>query len=90
MIEAFQESISESFPEPFEHIYSTYTRTEKMKDFIRETHGDSTDRILMVGHSMYFKLWSGTWVDPLTRGKQQPDKCEWLSNVEFLADDKNF
>ena len=63
LISNIQQGIRSVAPYSFEHGYSTGARVDEMKTQLQSMPG----RTLLVGHSYFFKFWTGEWHDEAAR-----------------------
>jgi hypothetical protein len=91
------DDISQTFPKSIEKMSYTNGRVQLMKqfmrDFIQNDHLEtvtSEGKIGIVGHSYFFKLWTGLWYDEQLMYRKQPKEYVWLENCELFPDVFNF
>ncbi|CAI2376181.1 unnamed protein product [Moneuplotes crassus] len=91
------DEINENYPAQIETRKSAITRVNKakkvVKDFLESTELDSDSKVVLVGHSNYFKMWTGKWDrDISSYGDQLPEPSDsvFLRNCQFLPDNSDF
>lgn len=60
-------------------------------DFIESLPADQKDKkILIVGHSVFFKFWTGDWSQMRPPYMGLPKVHRYLNNCEFYPDNRDF
>lgn len=94
--ELLLEAIDQNYPNKSESIINMVNRGHKAKKSIHKilntmmTEEDS--KLVVVGHSNYFKYWTSKWDKPIEEYEilPEPKDFKWLENWEFYADSINF
>lgn len=90
------EEIDENYPDKTESISNLLRRIGKVKKFVEKLRqlkvSEEDSKIVLVGHSNYFKYWTGKWDRPTNEDEEVPEPKEyvWLNNCEFYADNVSF
>ena len=91
--ELLLEEINENYPEKIENNKHILKRVAKaktyIKEFIESTDIEDDSKIVLVGHSNYFKNWTGKWDRELSYyGDEVPEPTEsvFLNNTQFYPD----
>lgn len=91
------ESINQNFPKRLESTKNILSRIEKAKkfieDFLQRNPLEDDSKIILVGHSCYFKYWTGKWEKEISSYNENipdPQECVWLNNCQFYSDITNF
>ena len=95
------DDIPQKFPKSIEFFHDTNGRVHGFKQFLLYQHKEliresdretaiNNPKIAIVGHSYFFKLWTGVWHDPLRFFRKQPNEYVWLENCEMFPDVFNF
>ncbi|CAI2373423.1 unnamed protein product [Moneuplotes crassus] len=64
-----------------------------IKEFITTTSPGDDSKIILVGHSYYFKMWTAQWENPLSsygNDLPPPSKSTFLQNCQFFSDNASF
>ena len=94
--ELLLEFINETYPVKSESRKNILNRIAEVQKFIRTLQTtkkiDEDSKIVCVGHSYYFKMWTGRWERPISEYDEVPEPKEsvWLNNCQFYPDSVNF
>ena len=91
--ELLREEINENYPQKIEGKKNILGRVAQakahIKHFIENVEMDNDSKIVLVGHSYYFKMWTGKWERELSSyGDEIPEPVDsvWLKNCQFHPD----
>lgn len=81
------ESINQNYPERLESTKNILLRIETAKkfveDFLKQNPLEDDSKIILVGHSCYFKYWTGKWekeISAYSDNIPDPKESVWLNN----------
>lgn len=92
---AFDEVIEHAqniHPAHIETVSNVINRIDKVKQMIKsdflEGIFDGDNKLVLVGHSAYFKLWTGKWNTDISNLDviPEPDDFKFLQNCEMIPD----
>eukprot|EP00343_Euplotes_focardii_P000652 CAMPEP_0205800452 /NCGR_PEP_ID=MMETSP0205-20121125/2104_1 /ASSEMBLY_ACC=CAM_ASM_000278 /TAXON_ID=36767 /ORGANISM="Euplotes focardii, Strain TN1" /LENGTH=156 /DNA_ID=CAMNT_0053063541 /DNA_START=233 /DNA_END=700 /DNA_ORIENTATION=+ len=82
--ELLLETINDNYPKKTEGKKSILARVSKAKEYIKEfvekTDLEKDSKIILVGHSYYFKMWTGKWERDLSYYEEdipEPSEALW-------------
>lgn len=90
------EYINVNYPVKSESKKNILNRISKVKEYVKnilETNKiDEDSKVVWVGHSYYFKMWTGKWERDIKEYDEIPEPKEftWLQNWQFTPDNVNF
>ena len=79
-------------PEILESVKNVLNRVKKVREMITQKYNqknsESNQKIVLVGHSIFFKLWTGKWNYDIsnTINIPEPNSFKFLQNCEIIAD----
>ena len=90
------EVIDQNYPNKSESFKNVVKRIGKVKTslgkILTTQMVEEDSKLVVVGHSYYFKLWTGKWEKPVEEYDvvPEPKEFKWLENWEFYPDNANF
>ena len=93
--ELIKQQIIKRFPRSAEKLEGTYQRSLRLKSYVQSIIDGLSDenkhkKILIISHSVFFKIYTGTWVDLQRPVDALPDDFIYLRNCELYPENKHF